>query len=74
MDVRRAEERTDSRHREFKQENQGLREEMMNLQTQLHQQELRHNQELEIALRGINRNTRKIGEVAQQLANPPIHT
>jgi hypothetical protein len=45
----------------------------VNLQAQLHQQELRHNQELAIALRGINRNTRQIGAVAQQLANPLNH-
>jgi hypothetical protein len=40
------------------------------LQTQLHQQETHHNQELAIALRGINRNTRQLGVVTQQLANP----
>jgi hypothetical protein len=73
LDVRRAEERTDSRLREFQRENQGLRDEVANLQGQLHQQELRHNQELAIALCGINRNTRKIGEMAQQMVNPLNH-
>jgi hypothetical protein len=69
-DVRRVEERTDARHREFQRENQGIREELASLQTQLHQQETRHNQELAIALRGININTRQLGVVTQQLANP----
>jgi hypothetical protein len=50
-----------------------LREELANLQAQLHQQELWHNQELAITLRGINKNTRKIGAVAQQLENPLNH-
>jgi hypothetical protein len=50
-----------------------LREEVVNLQGQLHQQELRHNQELAIALRGININTRQIGEMTQQLVNPLNH-
>jgi hypothetical protein len=45
---------------------------LANLQAQLHQRELRHNQELAIALRGINMNTRQIGVITQQLANPPI--
>jgi hypothetical protein len=31
------------------------------------------NQELNIALMGISRNTRKIGVVSKQLKNPPIH-
>jgi hypothetical protein len=40
------------------------------LQTQLQQQEIRHNQELVIVLRGVNRNTRQLGVVTQQLGNP----
>jgi Skp family chaperone for outer membrane proteins len=67
------EERIDSRHRQFQRENQGLQEELANLQAQLHQQELQHNQELAIAIRGINRNTGQIGAVAQQLENPINH-
>lgn len=69
-DVRRAKERTDAHHREFQQENQGIREELTSMQTQLHQRETHHNQELTIVLRGINRNTRQLGVVTQQLANP----
>ena len=70
IDVRRVEECTDARHWEFQRENQGIREELASLQTQLHQQETRHNQELTITLRRINRNTRQLRVVTQQLANP----
>jgi hypothetical protein len=64
------EERTDARHRELQRENQGIREDLAGLQTQLQQQEIRHNQELAIVLRGVNRNTRQLGVVTQQLENP----
>jgi hypothetical protein len=73
MDVRHAEERTDSRLREFQRENQELQSDIANLQGQLHQQEFRHNQELAVALCGINRNTRHIGELTQQMGNPLDH-
>jgi hypothetical protein len=43
---------------------------MESLQAQLHQQETQHKQELEISLRGINKNTRKLRVVTQQLENP----
>jgi hypothetical protein len=41
----------------------------------MQQQEIRHNQELTIFLRGVNRNTRQIGVVTQRLGNPqqPAH-
>jgi len=45
-------------------------EDLAGLQTQLRQQEIRHNQELVIFLRGVNRNTRQLGVVTQQLENP----
>jgi len=70
INVRRVEEHTDARHREFQRENQGIQEELESLQTQLHQQETHHSQELVIALRGINKNTRQLGVVTQQLENP----
>jgi len=69
-DVRRIEEHTDARHRELQHENQGIREDLACLQTQLQQQEILHNQELAIVLRGVNRNTRQLGVVTQQLENP----
>ena len=50
-----------------------MRDEVANLQGQLHQQELHHNQELAIELRGINKNTRQIRAVTQQLLNPLNH-
>jgi hypothetical protein len=65
--------RTDSWLKEFQRENQGFREEVANFQGQFHWQKLRDNQELAIALRGINKNTRQIGEMAQQLVNPLNH-
>jgi hypothetical protein len=55
---------------DFQRENQGLQVDIANLQGQLHQQELRNNQELAIALHWINKNTRHIGEMAQQIGNP----
>jgi hypothetical protein len=61
------EERSSARHRELQQENQGIHENLADLQSQLQQQEIRHNQELAIVLRGVNRNTRQIGVVTQRL-------
>jgi hypothetical protein len=75
-DCRRIEERSGARHRELQQENQGIHESMAEIQSQLQQQEIWHNQELAIVLRGVNRNTRQIGVVTQRLGNPqqPAHS
>jgi hypothetical protein len=70
MDVKHAKERTDTRLKEFQRENHELQSDIANLQGQLHQQEFRHNQELAIALHGINGNTRHIGDLNQQMGNP----
>jgi len=43
---------------------------MDEVQNQMQQLETRNNQELSIALRGINRNMRQIGEITQRLGNP----
>ena len=43
---------------------------MVNIQSQMQQQEIKHNQELEIVLRGVNRNSRKMGALTQRLGNP----
>jgi hypothetical protein len=50
VDVKCTKERTNSRLREFQRDNQRLRDELANLQAQLHQQELWHDHELAIAL------------------------
>jgi hypothetical protein len=68
--VRNSGERMDSRLRELQMENQELRRHNANLQNQLQSQERRHNQELVIVLRGVNRNTRHIILLSQQLGNP----
>jgi hypothetical protein len=56
--------------RELQVENQELRRHSANLQNQLQTQEHMHNQELMIILRGVNRNTRHISLLRQQLGNP----
>jgi len=43
---------------------------MAEMQTQMQQVEIKHNQELTIVLKGFNHNTRQIGEVTQRLGNP----
>jgi hypothetical protein len=62
-DCRRVEECAYTRHRELQHENQGMCEDLAGLQTQLQQQEIFHNQELVIVLRGFNRNTRQLGVI-----------
>jgi hypothetical protein len=73
MDARSAEERINTLLRYFLRENQGLWNDLDNLQGQLRQQELGHHQDLAVALCEINRNTTHIEEMAQQMGNPFDH-
>ena len=70
MDFRHVEEITYTRLKDFQRENQGLRDDITNLQGQLHQKELKNNEYLAIYLHGINRNIVHIGEMVQQMGNP----
>jgi hypothetical protein len=58
----------------LQQENQSIQENVFEMQQQMQRMEFRHNQELAIAMRGINRNTRQIEELNQRpnnLQHPP---
>jgi hypothetical protein len=67
------EDRSDSRHRELQQENRAIRDNVAEVQNQMQRLELRHNQELAIVLRGVNRNMRQIRELNQRPGNPQQH-
>jgi hypothetical protein len=69
VECRRIEDRADSRHRELQQENRIIRENVAEVQNQMQRLEHRHNQELVIVLRGVNRNMRQIGELNQRPGN-----
>jgi hypothetical protein len=69
-ECRRIEGRSDTQHRELQQENHSIQENVVEMQQQMQRMEFRHNQELAIAMRGINRNTRQIEELNQRPANP----
>jgi hypothetical protein len=53
----------------LQQENQLIQENVVEMQQQMQRMEFRHNQELAIAMRGLNRNTRQIEELNQRPGN-----
>jgi hypothetical protein len=69
-ECRRIEGRSDTQHRELQQESHSIQENVVEMQCQMQRMEFRHNQELAIAMRGINHNTRQIEELNQRPANP----
>jgi hypothetical protein len=55
----------DTQHRELQQENQSIQENVVEMQQKMKRMEFRHNQELAIAIRCLNHNTRQIEELNQ---------